>query len=204
MWIGVESLAHHNSMSTTIESVPVSVETPANGVGVAKAAISTPLASSLTPLPALEPIQDRIANLRHQLGLAEQEEKRRSEVAKATRALASKEQIAALPGIFEQPDLLGVIHLLAESAGLDVRLYRVGTSQRGTVAPKVNRQKKGVHSKGFRLTEHQRGQIKEALKVPNCLTTDLMKRFGVSSQTVYSYKARLLKEQVTEGRRKTG
>ena len=204
-----------STSSTTIEASSTATA-PAIGVGMAKAANPSPATSPIStnghgthgsppPLPAVEPIQDRIANLRHQLELAEQEEKRRTEAAKVARLKAAHERIDSLPAVLEEPDLLGVIHRIAEVAGIEVRLYRLGSSQRkgsiSTVSPvKAGKKAGSTHTKGFRLTDHQREQILQTIRAGNYSVADLKRRFNVAGQTVYTYVERVRKEAKSAAR----
>ena len=56
------------------------------------------------------------------------------------------------------------------------------------------------HGCGYRLSEHQKAQIMEALREPNRNMSEIKRRFGVAGQTVYLYKAKVEKEQRSAAR----
>jgi hypothetical protein len=147
-----------------------------------------------TPVVSLESIETRLNCLRAEQTLVEKELARRKTEDGKVKATARHGFIANLPAALDVADLVSVIHLLADEAGVQARVYRIRGAAKVAKSPRTTKAPTGkptIHGRGFRLSEHTKEQIMAAIRKPGRNLSEIKRRFGVASQTVYLYKARV-------------
>lgn len=201
----------------TIATAPGSVAPTTSGLASAgDSSLGTPHGAAPI-LPAVpettEQITTRLLALTEEQTRLDAELKRRSEEEGARKIAARREVISTLPSQLGLPDQLSVIRLLADHAGVEMRMYRTGASK---PTPHVGASAKVVspaqapfkpsskHGKGYRLPEHANSRLLELLRMrrdgkSTVTVSQLMRQFGIRGQSIYARIERINQEGKGKG-----